>query len=319
MMTASPNFFTSTDQTAEHFYAQMLLIRHTEQQFLQLFAQGKLNGTVHTCIGQEASAVAVVNALDLQRDVIFSNHRAHGHFLAYFGDVEGLLAEVLGREGGVCGGIGGTQHLYTRNFYTNGIQGGIAPCAVGAALAEKMQGSGAIATVFLGDGTMGQGVVYESMNIAALWGVPILFVLEDNGIAQTTPKQQEHAGDLTTRAQTFGIQTFTADSFDPLALHATAVAAVGLVRQQQCPAFLAVSCYRLGPHSKGDDTRSAEEIAMIEQRDPLRHLELQLDPQQLRQIQQAVEERVRLAVEQVLERPLVATNTTGLTIARGKE
>ncbi|MCC7438502.1 MAG: thiamine pyrophosphate-dependent dehydrogenase E1 component subunit alpha [Armatimonadetes bacterium] len=306
MMIASPNSFTITHQLAEHFYAQMLLIRQTEQQFLELFAQGKLNGTVHTCIGQESSAVAVVNAMDTQRDIIFSNHRAHGHFLAYCGDVEGLLAEVLGREGAVCGGIGGTQHLHAGNLYTNGIQGGIAPCATGAALAEKMKRSGAITTVFLGDGTMGQGAVYESMNIAALWQLPILFVLEDNGIAQSTPKQQEHAGDLSTRAQTFGIQTFTADSFDVLALHQTTVAAVGLVRQQQCPAFLVVNCYRLGPHSKGDDTRSPEELAAVEQRDPLRQLELQIDPEQRQLIQQSVQQRIQAAVQDVLGRPFIS-------------
>lgn len=288
----------------QDFYTQMLLIRQTEQQFLELYAQGKLNGTVHTCIGQEASAVAVVNAMDRQRDVIFSNHRAHGHFLAYCGDVEGLLAEVLGREGGICGGIGGTQHLYTGNFYTNGIQGGIVPCAVGAALAEKMKGSGAITTVFVGDGTMGQGAVYESMNIAALWQLPVLFVLEDNGIAQSTPKYQEHAGDIATRAATFGIETFIADSFDPLSLHATAVAAVELVRQQQRPAFLVINCYRIGPHSKGDDTRSSQELAAVEQRDPLRQLELQFNQEQLQQTQQLVYQRVQSAVEAVLERPL---------------
>lgn len=290
--------------TTQDFYTQMLLIRQTEQQFLELYAQGKLNGTVHTCIGQEASAVAVVNAMDRQRDVVFSNHRAHGHFLAYCGDVEGLLAEVLGREGGICGGIGGTQHLYTGNFYTNGIQGGIVPCAVGAALAEKMKGSGAITIVFVGDGTMGQGAVYESMNIAALWQLPVLFVLEDNGIAQSTPKHQEHAGDIATRAETFGIETFTADSFDPLSLHATAVAAVELVRQQQRPAFLVINCYRIGPHSKGDDTRSPQELAAVEQRDPLRQLELQLNQEQLQQTQQLVYRRVQSAVEAVLERPL---------------
>lgn len=299
---------------AQDFYTQMLLIRQTEQQFLELFAQGKLNGTVHTCIGQEASAVAVVNAMDRQRDVIFSNHRAHGHFLAYCGDVEGLLAEVLGREGGICGGIGGTQHLHTDNLYTNGIQGGIVPCAVGAALAEKMKGSGAITTVFVGDGTMGQGAVYESMNIAALWQLPLLFVLEDNGIAQSTPKHQEHSGDLTTRAETFGIATFIADSFDPLSLHATAVAAVELVRQQQRPAFLVIACYRLGPHSKGDDTRTPQELAAVEQRDPLRQLELQLDPEQRQQIQQLVHRRVQSAVESVLERPLAT-----LSIRRDEE
>src|SRR4051794_4655705 len=117
------------------FYAQMTLIRQTEEGFFELYACGLMAGTVHTSIGQEACAVGVIAALDKARDVIFSSHRAHGHFLAYCGDVEGLVAELLGRRTGVVGGIGGTQHLHVRNLYTNGIQGGIVPNAVGAALA----------------------------------------------------------------------------------------------------------------------------------------------------------------------------------------
>jgi TPP-dependent pyruvate/acetoin dehydrogenase alpha subunit len=186
-------------------YRQMAQIRATEERFFELYAQGLMSGTVHTSIGQEACAVGVVNALDRSKDVIFSNHRAHGHYLAYADDVEGLVAELLGRATGVVGGIGGTQHLHIGNLYTNGIQGGIAPNAVGAALAEKLRGADAIVAVFLGDGTMGQGTVYESLNLAALWSLPLLFVLEDNQYAQSTHKRLEHAGDLSARPAAFGI------------------------------------------------------------------------------------------------------------------
>jgi acetoin:2,6-dichlorophenolindophenol oxidoreductase subunit alpha len=129
----------------------MFRIRTMEQTFLDLFSGGLLTGTVHTSLGQEACAVGVMNALDATHDVIFSTHRAHGHFVAYCDDVDGLVADVMGRSTGICGGIGGTQNLHKRNMYTGGIQGGIVPCAVGAALAEKLRRSGAICVVFLGE------------------------------------------------------------------------------------------------------------------------------------------------------------------------
>ncbi len=144
---------TAGETLEERFYRQMFLIRSVEERLLALYAQGLLDGTVHTAIGQEACAVGVIDALDRERDVVFSNHRGHGHFLAYSDDVEGLIGEVMGRATGVCGGVGGTQNLHWRNMYTGGIQGGMVPVAVGAALAEKLQGTGALCAIFLGDGT----------------------------------------------------------------------------------------------------------------------------------------------------------------------
>jgi TPP-dependent pyruvate/acetoin dehydrogenase alpha subunit len=303
------------------FYAQMALIRRTEQAFFDLYARGLMAGTVHTSIGQEACAVGVVSALDRGRDVIFSSHRAHGHYLAYCDDVEGLVAELLGRSSGVVGGVGGTQHLHKHNLYTNGIQGGIVPNAVGAALAEKLGGSGAIVTVFVGDGTMGQGVVYESMNLAALWQLPVLFVLEDNGYAQSTPRQLEHAGVLADRPRAFGITTYdlSGGSEDTVAaqpgaedrtaagvreIYTAACQAVQFVREQCRPCFLALPTYRLAPHSKGDDTRSAEEIASAWARDPLERLGKRLEPQVRAHLDAAAERRVGAAIEAALaQRP----------------
>ena len=154
--------------TAAQRYAQLLGIRLFEQSLLDLFSTGALSGTTHTCLGQETVAVGVVSAIDRARDIVFSNHRGHGHFLAYCGEAERLYLEILGKPGGVCGGRGGSQHLYFDNFYSNGVQGGIVPVATGMALAEKTKGTGAVAVVFLGDGTLGEGVVYESFNIASL-------------------------------------------------------------------------------------------------------------------------------------------------------
>jgi TPP-dependent pyruvate/acetoin dehydrogenase alpha subunit len=125
------------------FYYQMVLIRKFEERMLDLFSKGELFGTTHAYIGQEAGAVAVMNNLAKQ-DIVFSNHRCHGHYLARTGDVEGLMAELMGKEGGICGGRGGSQHLCKDNFYTNGVQGSIVPVAAGMAYAEKIKKTDAI-------------------------------------------------------------------------------------------------------------------------------------------------------------------------------
>jgi len=289
------------DQSLAHrFYAQMALIRRTEETFFDLYAQGLMAGTVHTSIGQEATAAGVVNALDRTRDVIFSSHRAHGHFLAYCDDVEGLVAELLGRRSGVVGGVGGTQHLHTRNLYTNGVQGGIVPNAAGAALAEKLKQSGAIVAVFLGDGTMGQGVVYESMNLASLWSLPLLFVLEDNQYAQSTHKRLEHAGVLAARPDAFQIERAEVEAEDVFVVYAAAQMAVHQVRTSGRPFFLALNTYRLAPHSKGDDTRSDAELALYRARDPLARLAQMLPPTARAGIDAQIETRLRTAVAQAL-------------------
>src|SRR5215204_416232 len=168
-------------------YERMYLIRRFEETLLGLFSEGKIAGTTHTYIGQEANAVGVIAHLEQKRDVVVSNHRCHGHYLAFTGDVDGLLREVMGREGGVCGGKGGSQHLWSGNFFSNGVLGSTVPVAAGMALAERERGSDAVTTAFIGDGTLGQGVVYETLNLASLWRLPLLFVLENNSYAQSTP------------------------------------------------------------------------------------------------------------------------------------
>jgi acetoin:2,6-dichlorophenolindophenol oxidoreductase subunit alpha len=253
--------------TREQFYWQMGLIRETERLRLRLFEDNQLFGTTHTCLGQEANAVGVVNALDRGRDTIWSNHRCHGHFLAYCGQVARLLAEVMGRTGGACGGRGGSQHLSWGGFHSSGVQGGIVPLALGAALADRDRGG--IAVVFLGDGTMGEGVVYEGLNLAALWRLPVLFVVEDNGIAQTTPRQQAVSGAIAERARPFGIRSFSHAGTDVLTIHELAREAVAGVRGESRPAWLHLETVRLGPHSKGDDTRSEAELAPLLAQDPI--------------------------------------------------
>jgi TPP-dependent pyruvate/acetoin dehydrogenase alpha subunit len=250
-------------------YRRMYAIRRFEETLLAMFSAGELVGTTHTGIGQEANAVGLIDHLEPARDVIFSNHRCHGHFLAFTGDQVGLLSEVMGREGGVCSGKGGSQHLCAPNFYSNGVQGSILPVATGIALAEKTRGEGAVTTVFLGDGTLGQGTVYESLNMASLWRLPLLFVVEDNHYAQTTPSRLAVSGSIPARAEAFGIATAALDTTDVLEIHREGGRAVDRVRESGAPFMLVLDTYRFSPHSKGDEIRDPAEIAARRVRDPL--------------------------------------------------
>src|SRR4051794_10541460 len=214
----------------------MLLIRRTEEKLLQLHSQGLLVGTTHTSIGQESVAVGLCSQLD-ERDAVFSTHRGHGHYLAAGGDLTAFLAELMGREGGVSGGRGGSQHLHAPRFISSGIQGQMVPVALGIAVAKRLRGEPGIAVVFIGDGTLGQGALYESMNMASLWDAPLLILLEDNGIAQTTPSSAAVAGDIVKRAEAFGIDSADLDGADVRALGPALVEAAAAVRRDLRPAF----------------------------------------------------------------------------------
>lgn len=287
--------------TAADRYAQLLGIRLFEQSLLDLFSTGALSGTTHTCLGQETVAVGVVSAIDRARDIVFSNHRGHGHFLAYCGEVERLYLEILGKPGGVCGGRGGSQHLYFDNFYSNGVQGGIVPVATGMALAEKQKGSGAVAVVFLGDGTLGEGVVYEAFNIASLWSLPIVFVIEHNGYAQSTPSALQIAGEVAARPRAFGIATEECRSTDAAEISAQATKAIAAARSGRGPQCLVCYTYRLGPHSKGDDTRPEAELREAWSRDPVTAARAGLDEATAAAIEQRVGAEILAARTRALE------------------
>jgi acetoin:2,6-dichlorophenolindophenol oxidoreductase subunit alpha len=250
-------------------YYQLYLIRKVEETLLDLFSKGLLRGTVHTCIGQEGCAVGVINAIDKSKDIVCSNHRGHGHFVAYCDDVEGLIFEVMGKTNGVCGGYGGSQHLHTKRFYSNGILGGMPPIAVGMAFAEKIESSGAISVVFVGDGAMAEGNLYESFNMASLWDIPILFVVEHNQYAQSTHFSLEHAGVLSDRAKPFGIKVSIENGNDVTAVEQKAQNIIGEIRTNSRPQLLFLETYRIAPHSKGDDLRDIKEIETNKLNDPL--------------------------------------------------
>jgi TPP-dependent pyruvate/acetoin dehydrogenase alpha subunit len=249
-------------------YTIMLLIRRFEERLLSEFSTGKLVGTTHTYIGQEAGAAGIFSVTDPE-DVFFSNHRCHGHFLAYGGDPFRLAAELMGKSTGLVAGRGGSQHLQWRNFYSNGIQGGIVPVATGMALAEKANHTGKVVLAFIGDGTLGEGVLYESLNMAALWSLPILFILENNRIAQTTPVEKSVAGSMTGRFTAFGLPVWERETADVLEIRSAAQDAVQHVRSGVGPGCLILHTYRFSAHSKGDDLRSPDELARIREVDPL--------------------------------------------------
>lgn len=243
-------------------------IRLTEQLLLQLFSDGLVSGTTHTCLGQELCQMSVVRALRGDHDQVLSNHRNHGHFLTYSGAFLGLVAEIMGREGGVCGGIGGSQHLAFRHFHSNGVQAGMTAIGVGQALARRFDGHEGVTAVVVGDGTLGEGLLYESLNLASIWQLPVLFVVEHNRIAQTTPTSDTIGGDILARGSAFGlgVHRLCDDSPDFLAQAETVVESV---RAGGRPMLLVIDTERLGPHSKGDDLRDPAELVYIKERDPL--------------------------------------------------
>lgn len=285
-------------------YRQLYRIRRFEETVLEAFPSGLFYGTTHTYLGQEANAVAVLSHLE-DLDIVFSNHRCHGHFIAYGGDLRALFAELMGKATGVGAGRGGSQHIHWKNFYSNGVLGSTAPIATGAALAEKFKNSGAVTVIFLGDGALGQGVVYESLNIASLWGAPILFVLENNHIAQTTPTKMALAGSIPERFRAFGIPVLEIDSSNVSEIQIASEPLFNQIRAGAGPQALLLHTQRFGPHSKGDDTRDEKEMAEIRaQRDPIRMAGEVIKKKEQEAIEAEVKAEVAAAFEQAKKDPV---------------
>ena len=245
-----------------------LFIRCVEEGLLEAFTKGKLSGTVHTCIGQELIGVIVCKFLS-QQDTIFSNHRGHGHYLSATGDYYGLIAELMGKSFGAAGGIGGSQHLFNKNYFSNGIQGSTVPISAGCAMANKLLTNDGISVSFIGDGTFGQGIVYETLNIASLWDIPLLVVVENNRISQTTDTRQNLAGSIKGRAEAFGVNYFSADTFHLERLNTEVNKCIDFVRKNKRPALIEIQTDRLRSHSKSDDNRAPTLIKEYYARDLL--------------------------------------------------
>jgi 2-oxoisovalerate dehydrogenase E1 component len=258
------------------------------------------------------SAVALAAALDRQTDIVVSNHRCHGHYLAWTDDPNGLLAEVMGKATGVCGGLGGSQHLSAKGFFSNGIQGGIVPVAAGLAFSQKLAGNEGIVAVCIGDGTLGEGAVYETFNMAAKWSLPLLIVLENNRYAQSTAQSETLAGDICARPAAFGIETLHCDTWQHEDLAMRLGEAAASVRRERRPIFVCVDTYRLAAHSKGDDDRDPEEIALFTRRDPLSAFIALEEEEQYAELA-AIRTRVARAVELAEHAPVLNIEECSIT------
>jgi pyruvate dehydrogenase E1 component alpha subunit len=253
---------SAISQPSFELLEQLLLIRHFEELLLDQFQKGKVGGTTHTCLGQEYIPAAIMPLLRPE-DWVFSNHRGHGHYLARFDDPQGLLAEIMGRAGGVCQGVGGSQHIKRDRYLSTGVQGESLPVAVGVALQLKRERAGAIAMPFIGDGTWGQGAVYEGLNMASLWRVPLCVVVENNHIAQTTDRTDNMAGTIEARVRAFGIGFHRCIGNDVAALQREIAPLITRVRETMLPLVIEFDTARLGSHSKGDDTRDPAHVATL--------------------------------------------------------
>jgi pyruvate dehydrogenase E1 component alpha subunit len=295
----------TTDRELQlELYGRMLSIRRFEEAAYRAYEQGEITGTVHVSVGQEAVAVGVISALD-PSDAVFSHHRAHGHALAKGVDPGRLMAELFGRSGGLSGGKGGSMHVtdVERGFLCSlAVVGGSVPLAVGAALASQVLDQSRVCAVFFGDGAINQGVLYESLNLAAIWSLPVLFVCENNGYAISVRSQYATSGDgLCDRARSFGVASWSVDGQSLLAVRKVATEAVAVCRAGK-PALIECLTYRFMGHSRGDPPhgvyRNADEVLAWRERDPL---EIHCRDADITQEERAVAER---AVTKLIERAL---------------
>ena len=294
----------------------MLKIRLFEEAVNQLYLGAKMPGLAHLYIGQEAVAVGVCAALR-KDDYITSTHRGHGHCLAKGATMDKMFAELLGKVDGYCRGKGGSMHIAdqdTGNLGANAIVGGSAGIATGAAMSVKMRGSDQVAVCFFGEGALGQGLLYEVMNMAALWKLPVIYVCENNQYNEYTNYQETTAGEVTARAEAFGIPTETIDGQDIRLVDATSRRLVDRARAGEGPAFLQCNTYRFHGHHVGDIDRAyyrpkKEEEEWKSRRDPIKLLAQWLqksemaDGKLLETIENEIESEVKNAVQFALNAP----------------
>ena len=263
-----------TNATALWMYESMVLIRTFEDRAAKLFADGELPGFVHLYAGEEAVAVGVCAHLD-DGDAITSTHRGHGHCIAKGVDVKSMMAELYGRATGACRGKGGSMHIADVDkgmLGANGIVGGGPPLAAGAGLAAKLLGTGAVAVCFFGDGAAEQGTTHEAMNLAAIWDLPVVFVCENNGFAESTPIEY-HASvtDIAERANAYGMPGVTVDGLEVVAVYEAAGEAVRRAREGQGPSLVEARTWRYYGHFEGDPLtyRTKEQDAEMRERDAI--------------------------------------------------
>ena len=302
-----------------NMYQQMFKIRTFEEQVNELYQSAKMPGLAHLYIGEEAVAVGVCEALR-RDDYITSTHRGHGHCLAKGASVDKMFCELLGKEPGYCHGKGGSMHIAdqdTGNLGANAIVGGSAGIATGAAFANQRLGNGRVAVCFFGEGALGQGVLYEVMNMAQLWKLPVIYVCENNLYNEYTHHSETTAGSMKARAEAFGIQAVEVDGQNVREVHEAARQLVERARRGDGPGFMLCRTYRYLGHHVGDISRGyyrskEEEQEWRTKRDPLAMLSGWLldhrlaDSGVIGQIESQVTEEVTAAVEYALKAPFPA-------------
>ena len=257
-------------ETLLSLYRTMLTIRLFEQRVAREFRTGEIPGFVHMYIGEEAVAAGVCANLN-DDDYVTSTHRGHGHCIAKGCDLDRMMAEIYGREDGLCKGRGGSMHIadFSRGMLgANAIVGGGIALATGAGLASSVRGSGQVAVAFFGDGAANQGVLHESLNLAAIWQLPVLYVCENNGFAESTPASYATSvADVASRASGYGIPGIVADGADVLGVYTATREAVTRARAGEGPTLLEVKTYRFMGHFEGDPERYRDDAERKELRE----------------------------------------------------
>ncbi|MBS0483362.1 MAG: pyruvate dehydrogenase (acetyl-transferring) E1 component subunit alpha [Proteobacteria bacterium] len=266
----------ASDEDLLKFYEQMVLIRRFEEKAGQLYGLGLIGGFCHLYIGQEAVAVGLQSALDAERDSVITGYRDHGHMLAYGIDPKVIMAELTGRGAGISRGKGGSMHMFSvdHKFYGgHGIVGAQVPLGTGLAFAHKYTEDGGVCMAYFGDGASNQGQVYEAFNMAALWNLPIIFVVENNGYAMgTAVKRGSAETHFYRRGTAFRIPGMDVNGMDVLEVRAAAEVALAHVRAGKGPVLMELKTYRYRGHSMSDPAkyRSREEVQeMREKHDPI--------------------------------------------------
>ena len=260
-----------------HMYEQMVAIRLFEERVNDLYTRALMPGLAHLYIGEEAIAVGICESLE-RTDFVTSTHRGHGHCLAKGATPDRMFAELLGKEAGYCKGKGGSMHIAdpdTGNLGANAIVGGSAGIATGAAYSAKYLKTGGVSVCFFGEGALGQGLLYEELNLAQLWKLPVMFVCENNGYNEYTHFSESTAGDVSARAAAFGMATETIDGQNVREVYTTASTLIERARQGDGPAFLQCITYRYHGHHVGDIARAyyrpkAEEEEWVTKKDPVK-------------------------------------------------
>ncbi|MGE0774256.1 MAG: pyruvate dehydrogenase (acetyl-transferring) E1 component subunit alpha [Sphingomonadaceae bacterium] len=278
-----PDRYSATKQEMLDFYQQMLLIRRFEERAGQLYGLGLIGGFCHLYIGQEAVAVGLQSALEVGKDSVITGYRDHGHMLAYGIDPKLIMAELTGRAAGISKGKGGSMHMFSveHGFYGgHGIVGAQVSLGTGLAFKHKYAEDGGVCVAYFGDGASNQGQVYESFNMAELWKLPIIYVIENNQYAMGTSVNRSSAEDqLFRRGESFRIPGLQVDGMDVLAVRGAAEVAVEWVRSGKGPILLELKTYRYRGHSMSDPAkyRSREEVqAVRDKSDPIEHLKREL-------------------------------------------